>query len=34
MWSEESLLGRASRALRNDLQKATSDMVGCWKGHE
>jgi hypothetical protein len=28
MWSEESLEGRASRALRNDLQNASSDMVG------
>lgn len=28
MWSEESFTGRASRALRNDLQNANSDMVG------
>lgn len=27
MWSEESLIGRASSALRNDLQKASSLMV-------
>jgi hypothetical protein len=30
MWSEESLTGRASRAVRNVLQKASSDMMdGC-----
>jgi hypothetical protein len=28
MWSEESLTGRASRALRKDLQNVSSDMVG------
>lgn len=28
MWSDESLEGRASRALRNDLQNASSAMVG------
>lgn len=28
MWSEESFTGRASRALRNDLQNANSDMAG------
>jgi hypothetical protein len=28
MWSEESFAGRASRAVRNDLQNASSDMVG------
>jgi hypothetical protein len=28
MWSEESLTGRASRAVRSDLQKTSSDMVG------
>jgi hypothetical protein len=27
MWSEDSFAGRASRAVRNDLQKASSDMV-------
>jgi hypothetical protein len=27
IWSLDSLAGRASRALRNDLQKASSDMV-------
>jgi hypothetical protein len=27
MVSDESLTGRASRALRNDLQNASSDMV-------
>ena len=30
MWSEDSFAGRASRALRNDLQKESSDMMGCW----
>jgi hypothetical protein len=28
MWSEESFAGRASRAVRNVLQNASSDMVG------
>lgn len=28
MWSEDSFTGRASRALRNDLQNASSDMMG------
>lgn len=27
MWSEDSFTGRASRAVRSDLQKASSDMV-------
>jgi hypothetical protein len=27
MWSEESLTGRASRALRKDLQNASSDIA-------
>ena len=29
MWSEESFLGRESRAERKALQKVVSDMVGC-----
>jgi hypothetical protein len=33
MWSEDSFAGRASRAARNDLQKASSDMAGDWRRH-
>lgn len=28
MWSDDSFAGRASRALRKDLQNITSDMMG------
>lgn len=28
MWSEDNFAGRASSAVRNDLQNASSDMVG------
>lgn len=29
MWSDESLTGRASSAVRKDLQNVTSDMMYC-----